>query len=204
MSAAETQFQKEEKQGKRLRKVWAAVSRAAARKARKRMNKKPERRKRLSKTEKEEQERQELIEEFLVDEGTPAPLEESDRESEISKLVFLKRLLKKSEKRAQIANYRFEIDIKWLVDRVEAKNCCCEICGGVLEFKSRVKGNEFQRLFREFPWNISLDQRTHGAGYTRDNVQISHVTCNLSKLDMEMHDFLELCAKIVDFNRNRV
>ena len=55
-------------------------------------------------------------------------------------------------------------------------------------------------LFANFPMNASLDQRVAGVGYTRENVQLVHVRCNLAKLDMPQDDFIAMCKAVAAFH----
>lgn len=197
---------KEEKQRKRLRKAWFMVCRQLKKRSRKLLKderlKKEEARKEEKTKRKEETKKKEEAKKEETKEETQKEDEAAEEEKE--KVVFVKKLLKKSEKRAQIAKYVFEIDFVWLCSRLESKGSCCEICGKALEFKSRKKGGSIPvRLFREFPWNASLDQIVHGGGYTRDNIQVTHVTCNLMKLDMEMEEFVSLCEKIAVLHKQQ-
>lgn len=203
MNETEQRLRREERQRKRFRKNWELCARAAARKARRISHEKEQLRKKQGKS-RSEQDQEELPQISLKSENPSQKQVEVEEQTQVT-ISFLRKLLRKSEKRAQIAKYLFDIDIFWLKERLVRLGYTCEICGGQLEFKSREKNKDIKhiRLFREFPWNASLDQVIHGRGYTKENVQVTHVTCNLSKLDMEMREFVELCDRIVQYNTEK-
>ena len=180
-----------EKEDARRRRKWVAVCEAAARKARIRLRNQSvalEGKKKTRRVQRKQPESEEISE-------SEQPESEQKR--------FAQLLLKKTKQRARIAAYVFDLDVAWIMERLDMHAQCCEICGGKLEFQSRTGTTENVRVFREFPWNISLDQIKHGEGYTRFNVQLTHVTCNLMKLDLTMDELVTLCDSIVAHSKRK-
>lgn len=95
--------------------------------------------------------------------------------------------------------FGFNVTPEWVAHRFNQANGECEICGGKMTHSrpSRMADrNEQNNAFITTPTNISMDQIKNGEGYTTDNVQLTHVRCNVMKMDMTMEDFVETCKLI--------
>jgi hypothetical protein len=94
-------------------------------------------------------------------------------------------LLSGARCRAKRFGLLFDITADDLMNRLEATNFCCEATGMRLDFS--VRGN--RKKNRKGP---SLDQKTPGAGYTKDNVQIVCVWFNEMKGDISTFEAVEI------------
>lgn len=103
-----------------------------------------------------------------------------------------------SEAKSRSAGKPFDLDAEWVCDRFTDLAGCCELCGRdmtVIKQDYR-EGREGHRSFMRNPTNLSLDQRVPGAGYTKENVQLVNLQCNLAKLDLPQSEFLEMCRAV--------
>ena len=136
--------------------------------------------------------------ERLVVKDLPAPIAIAVPSS----ALFFEKLVRQTEKRSKLVNFEFDLTAEWIEKKFEEQNKKCSICGQEMttHIKSKAHEPEAQekrkKPFRYFPLNVSIDQTKHSCGYTKENIQLTHVTCNLSKLDLSMDDFIALCKQV--------
>jgi hypothetical protein len=102
---------------------------------------------------------------------------------------FFERLVQKTEKCAARREVPFEIDAAFVTER--AANGCA-LCGD--EMTTIVASSSDRgRRFVFFEKNASIDEAVHNQGFTLQNAQITHVRCNLMKMDLSNTSFRKLC-----------
>jgi hypothetical protein len=113
---------------------------------------------------------------------------------------FAEHLAKDSAVRAQRVGVACDIDADWVSAALVACGRRCALCNGEMQFERRRPNLSISpgngALFANFPLNASLDQREPHGGYTRDNVQLVHLRCNLAKMDMSQADFIAMCRAV--------
>lgn len=110
----------------------------------------------------------------------------------VSLEAFANAQIKDVRRRCSRKDNQVTIDHEWIIFRWHAVRGKCELCDGGMTLE---KGSKSER-FGGQPLNLSLDQIRHGEGYTQDNVQLTHVRCNLMKMDMGMQEFVRTCAAV--------
>lgn len=113
---------------------------------------------------------------------------------------FCKYSVSEAKQRAESSGIPFDIDAEWVNERFKEVDGCCELCDRemtVFKRDYREKKGDGNISFMKHPMNMSLDQRVPGKGYTRDNVQLVNLQCNLAKLDLSQENFLEMCRGVV-------
>jgi hypothetical protein len=118
---------------------------------------------------------------------------------------FFSKLVKQTEKRSRLESFKYDISVDWITHKFYEQQMRCSICGKEMTtfLAPKARARTEKRPFRLYPLNASIDQTRHSLGYTKDNVQLTHVTCNLSKLDLSMEDFVALCSNVSDFHGKR-
>ena len=127
----------------------------------------------------------------------PTDVEKSNR--------FFSKLVKQTEKRSRLESFKYDISVEWIIQKFYEQQMRCSICGEEMTtfLGPKAKERTGKRPFRLYPLNASIDQTRHSLGYTKDNAQLTHVTCNLSKLDLSMEEFVALCSNVSDFHKKR-
>lgn len=113
---------------------------------------------------------------------------------------FCRYSVSEARQRAESSGIPFDIDADWVTERYKSLGGCCELCKrhmSVFKKDYREKKEAGKISFMNYPMNLSLDQRVPGKGYTRDNVQLVNLQCNLAKLDLSQENFLEMCRHVV-------
>lgn len=77
---------------------------------------------------------------------------------------------------------------------VEMHEHRCAICGDQIDIWENGSGSGF---------GLSWDQRIPGAGYTAENVQPTHIRCNVLKMDLGEKDLSVLCKKIYMYQQQK-
>ena len=88
----------------------------------------------------------------------------------------------------------FDISVEWVCSRFHELGGKCELCDEEMTHVKGIGGDE--KKFNKYPLNLSLDQIVEGKGYLKTNIQLTHLKCNLMKLDMGMEEFLRTCSLI--------
>ena len=113
---------------------------------------------------------------------------------------FAEHLAKEAAVRAQRVGIACDIDADWVSAAFAACANRCALCNGEMHIERRRRPDAALPVggtpFVTFPLNASLDQREPRGGYTRTNVQLVHLRCNLAKLDMPQADFIALCKAV--------
>ena len=113
---------------------------------------------------------------------------------------FAEHLTKDSAMRAQRVGVACDIDADWVSAALVTCARRCALCNGEMQFERRRPNFSLPpgggTLFANFPLNASLDQREPHGGYTRDNVQLVHLRCNLAKMDMSQAEFIAMCKAV--------
>jgi hypothetical protein len=105
-------------------------------------------------------------------------------------LSYVKRQLKDCSTRTD----NFDLSPEWVCSRFHELGGNCELCGEEMTHTTRAGGEE--QRFNQYPMNLSLDQIVEGAGYLKSNIQLTHLKCNLMKLDLGMKEFVRTCSLI--------
>lgn len=115
-------------------------------------------------------------------------------------LWFSKYAVSEAKSRAESNGIPFDIDHVWVSERFKALEGRCELCDREMTvFKKDYRDKKGQAgvSFMKHPMNMSLDQRVPSLGYTKENVQLVNLQCNLAKLDLSQEKFLEMCRGVV-------
>lgn len=115
-------------------------------------------------------------------------------------LWFAKYAVSEAKNRAESNGIPFDLDHDWVSERFKALDGCCELCDRKMTvFKKDYRDKKGQSgiSFMKHPMNMSLDQRVPSLGYTKQNVQLVNLQCNLAKLDLSQEKFLEMCRGVV-------
>ena len=91
-------------------------------------------------------------------------------------------------------NLPFEITIEYIWDLFLKQNRLCALTGALLKFGSR-------RRKRPVEQTASLDRIDSNKGYIEGNLWWIHKDINWLKNNWPLQEFLDLCAKITDFQR---
>lgn len=113
---------------------------------------------------------------------------------------FCKYAVSEAKTRAENNGIPFDLDKDWVYERFNKLKGCCELCDREMTvFKKdyREKKVSGSISFMNYPMNMSLDQRVPSLGYTKENVQLVNLQCNLAKLDLSQESFLEMCRGVV-------
>lgn len=113
---------------------------------------------------------------------------------------FANHLVSEARSRAEAIGVAHDIDAEWVRARFERLGGACELCGRPMTLL-RAEARAGERRFLRHPANLSLDQRVPKGGYTRENVQLVNVQCNLAKLDLSQQEFLEMCRSVTEFQK---
>lgn len=126
------------------------------------------------------------------------------RQSELTLEKFAAQATREAKKRSKKADpdRPFTIDADWVVARCHHFDMRCELCGKIMTTKY-LKQEALQGKFRIVASNVSLDRIDNSLGYTRENVQIVHVRCNLMKMDMSQEVFVRHCENIAIFQNQK-
>ena len=97
-------------------------------------------------------------------------------------------------------DYQMDIDLDWLIKEWTEKEGLCALCGTSMNYeptppKYNIQG-ERNCVFTKTPYNASLDRKNSAIGYIKENVQLVHLRCNLSKLDMNLEEFIQMCSNV--------
>ncbi len=109
---------------------------------------------------------------------------------------FVRHTYKICKSRAKVSGTLFTITEKDILDKLEEQKDLCAACGRPITFAKNWEPTRKKCRDRPFlpnAMNLSLDQIVPSAGYTKENLQLLNVSCNLSKLEFPMEDFLEMC-----------
>lgn len=107
-------------------------------------------------------------------------------------LNFASRIVKQSRSRAERNNVLFSITEFDVVTLFKKQGGKCAISGIPLTLNYNPRGlTKFQRMY-----NLSIDQKVPGRGYTHQNSQLVCFQINVMKLDLAQDTFIELCSKV--------
>jgi hypothetical protein len=113
-------------------------------------------------------------------------------------LWFSKYITSEAKNRAENNGIPFDITSEWVMQRYKRLQSKCELCDSHMTlFKRDYRQDKKEKIsFMKNPTNMSLDQIVPGKGYTKDNVQLVNLQCNLAKLDVPQSDFVKMCIAV--------
>ena len=111
---------------------------------------------------------------------------------------FSKYITSEAKNRAENNGIPFDITPEWVMERYKLLESKCELCDSHMTlFKRDYRQPKKEQIsFMKNPSNMSLDQIVAGKGYTKDNVQLVNLQCNLAKLDMPQSEFVKMCRGV--------
>jgi hypothetical protein len=115
-------------------------------------------------------------------------------------LWFSKYITSEAKNRAENNGLPYDITPEWVMERYKLLESKCELCNSHMTlFKRDYRQPKKEKIsFMKNPSNMSLDQIVAGKGYTKDNVQLVNLQCNLAKLDMPQSDFIKMCKGVTE------
>lgn len=116
--------------------------------------------------------------------------------------VYSRTILRDVKFRARKKGIPVDIDADWIIERYDCIDSKCEICGDDMthiRLDKRNIGNK-NGVFKMIPTNLSLDQIEPSNGYTRTNIQLVHLQCNIMKMDIPQDAFIRLCKQIAMYH----
>lgn len=95
---------------------------------------------------------------------------------------------------AKRRNLMWELDNEYLQSLLELQNYKCALSGWDIVFAKN----------RTLPQTASLDRIDSAKGYVKGNVQWVHKYINLSKNVFSNVEYIQLCKRVYDYNRDRI
>nr|BDC16788.1 hypothetical protein [Sicyoidochytrium minutum DNA virus] len=120
---------------------------------------------------------------------------------------FIAMLIRNAKSRAKTrkkdgkAGHAFNLSVEWAREHLAAINNRCELCARPMTSYLIQEGGPPVELSGK-SWlngtgsNVSVDRIDSSRGYTTDNVQMTHLACNLSKRDTSMEEFVTMCVHV--------
>lgn len=107
----------------------------------------------------------------------------------------------KTRKKDGKSGHAFNLSTDWAHKHLKTIKNLCELCGRPMTcFLMQEGGAPLEMSGKS--WlngtgsNVSVDRIDSFRGYTTDNVQLTHLACNLSKRDTSMDEFVEMCVNV--------
>ena len=116
---------------------------------------------------------------------------------------FTKYLYKFAKHRAKSATppIPFEITVQDILDRYKEQDGRCALSGLPMTYNWDPVNYDPKKFNAYRTYNISLDQRVPGQGYTKENMQLVILQCNFMKLNCSQDLFLDLCEAVYKHSR---
>lgn len=108
--------------------------------------------------------------------------------------LFIKHVLSRSKASAKKRNLFFDLTEQQLHDMYEEQKGLCALSGRVIVVG--YSRNPTTNVMLKNPGNLSLDRIDSAGGYTKSNVQMTQLVCNLAKSDMSSEAFFNLCRDV--------
>lgn len=102
-----------------------------------------------------------------------------------------KSLFNSALRRAEKRNYEIDIDLDWVIFRLEKGHC--EITGIPFVFETRLNGHRN-------PYSPSLDRKDSTKGYTKENCRIILWALNMGFADWGQEIYLHIAKRLVEYD----
>jgi len=102
-----------------------------------------------------------------------------------------KSLFNAALRRAEKRNYEIDIDLEWVMSRLEKGYC--EITGIPFVFETRFNGHRN-------PYSPSLDRKDNSKGYTKENCRIILWALNMGFADWGQEIYLHIARRLVEYD----
>lgn len=97
----------------------------------------------------------------------------------------------------------FEITINDIIQKYEDQGFCCAMTGLELFFPSNSKEYNYHRG-KIMPFTASVDRIDNNIGYIKSNIQITHKEVNMSRKNLTIEYYKELCTLVSEYNQTQL
>lgn len=106
---------------------------------------------------------------------------------------IMHRIVNQARSRAKKRNIPFTIDSEWAYSKLKEQNGKCAYSGILFDFSN-------EKTTKNRLYIPSIDQKTIGVGYTKENSFLVCSVVNLMKNELSLEEFVELSGKIHSYN----
>jgi hypothetical protein len=99
---------------------------------------------------------------------------------------------------AKRRNHQIDMTLEDVENLYEKQNGKCSLSGIPVVFNTTITNGGGKVI----NGNASIDRRDNSKGYTKDNIQIVDKDVNMAKQRLSQQDFIDMCCRIADHQRN--